>query len=98
MSTIGGMKKSATHPAALGLLVLASLIFAGCTTTGGAGDEAEPMVIDAEPTSAAEPAAPIEETTPVAAEESKQEEGEVPLAVAESEQPDEHVTEVIVEG
>ena len=83
--------------AALTLLVLASLIGAGCATTGGDNDETEPTLIEAEPAPAAEVAAAIEETAS-SAEGSKQEEGEVPLPVAESEQPDEAPTEVVVQG
>jgi len=78
--------------------VLASLLCAGCTTTGGADDESEPTVIDAMPVASADTAASIEEAVPVPDEGSKQEEGEVPLAVAESEQPDQAPEEVIVQG
>jgi len=92
------MNKPVTHSAALTLLILASLIFAGCATTGGATDETEPTLIDAERVPPAETAASIEETAPIAEEGSKQEEGEVPLAVAESEQPDEASEEVVVQG
>jgi hypothetical protein len=74
------------------LLVLVSLISAGCATTGGAGEESDPTLIDSAPDPVAEPEAPI------AAEESKQQEGEVPLAVAETEQPDDSVAEVVVQG
>jgi hypothetical protein len=84
--------------AVLTLLVVASLICAGCAMTGGAGDETEPTLIDAEAAPPAEVAAAIEEAAPVAEEGSKQEEGEVPLAVAESEQPDEAPREVVVQG
>ncbi len=87
--------KKMVRKAALTLLVLASLIGAGCATTGGANDEPEPTLIDAPPVEAA---ASIEETAPSAEGGSKQEEGEVPLAVAESEQPDEAPTEVVVQG
>jgi hypothetical protein len=75
------------------LLIFVALITAGCATTGGAGEESEPTLIDAAPEPAAEPAA----STP-AAEESKQEEGEVPLAVAETEQPEVDQAEVVVQG
>jgi hypothetical protein len=91
------MNSPVTHSAALTLLLLASLIFAGCTTTGGATDETDPTLIEAEPAPPAEAAASIEETAPSAEESSKQEEGEVPLPVAESEQP-EAPTEVVVQG
>ncbi len=67
------------------LLMLVSLICAGCATTGDTIDETEPTVLDEAP--AAEVAAAIEEAAPPAEESSKQEEGEVPLPVAESEQP-----------
>lgn len=79
-------------------LVLASLICAGCATTGGATDENEPTLIDPVPTPSAETAASIEEPAPSAEGGSKQEEGEVPLAVAESEHPNEKPEEVIVQG
>jgi hypothetical protein len=83
--------------AALTLLVLAPLICAGCATTGGDNDEAEPTLIDAEGTPPAEAAASIVEAAP-AEGASKQEEGEVPLAVAESEHPAEAPKEVVVQG
>ncbi|HEU5136719.1 MAG TPA: hypothetical protein VFU13_16350 [Steroidobacteraceae bacterium] len=76
------------------LLLLVSLTFAGCATTGGADEEAEPTVIDAAPDPTPAPEAP----SSVAAEESKQQEGEVPLAVAETEQADESMAEVVVQG
>ena len=77
------------------MLVLISLICAGCATTGDGTDGDEPALIDMP---AAEVAASIEEAEPATEEESKQQEGEVPLAVAESEQPDEPPEEVIVQG
>jgi hypothetical protein len=83
--------------AALGLLVLTSLILMGCATTRGATDEIEPTLIDAEPAPAADGAASIEEAA-MAEGGSKQEEGEVPLAVAESEHHDEAPKEVVVQG
>jgi hypothetical protein len=92
------MIRPATHSAAVTLLILASLTFAGCTTTGGGADEIEPTVIDAERAPSADAAASIEETAPVAEEGSKQEEGEVPIAVAETEQPEEAPAEVVVQG
>jgi len=86
------MKKTAL------MLVLVSLICAGCATTGGANDENEPTLIDEVPGPPAEVAASIEEAAPVAEEGSKQEEGEVPLPVAESEQPAQALEEVVVQG
>ena len=97
MSTICGMNTRATHFAALTLLVLTSLLCAGCATTGGANDENEPTLIDVVPAAPADAAA-LEATAPVAEEGSKQEEGEVPLVVAESEQPDETLNDVVVQG
>ena len=90
---------SAARSAALTLLALVSLICAGCTTTGGAGDESEePPVIDASAPSA-EAAAEVADAAPMPEEGSKQEEGEVPLPVAESEHPAEAPPkEVIVQG
>ena len=76
--------------------MLASLLFAGCTTTGGATDEIEPPLIDSEHAPPAEAAALIDKTA--ADGGSKQEEGEVPLAVAESEHPEEAPREVVVQG
>ena len=92
------MNTPARHPAALTLLTLASLFFAGCTTTGGATSEIEPPVVDSGPAAPIAVAAPTVETTPVKV--SKQEEGEVPLGVAESEHPDQTQAprEVIVQG
>ena len=84
------------HSATLSLLILASLFFAGCTTTGGAPSEIEPTLVDAADTAPAAPAASVEETA--ADGGSKQEEGEVPLAVAESEHPDQAPREVVVKG
>jgi hypothetical protein len=87
------MNTPARRPVAIALHILASLIVAGCTTSGGGAYEMEPPLIDAEHSpSAAEPAATAE------AADSKQEEGEVPLAVAESEQPEKPSDEVVVQG
>ena len=96
LSTIGGMNIPARHSAALTLLTLASLFFAGCSTTGGATSELEPPLVDSEHAAPAEAVAPTEETA--AGLGSKQEEGEVPLAVAESEHPDQASREVVVHG
>src|SRR5690349_19477975 len=93
------MMRLAPHLAALPLLVLASLIFAGCATTGGS-EEPEPTVID-ETTAPADASASMEDPTAGAEGGSKQEEGEVPLAVAESEQPEKapkEPKEVVVQG
>jgi hypothetical protein len=98
MGTIRSMKTPAIRSAQLTLLVLISLLCAGCATTDGATGENEPILIDAERTPPAEAAASMEGTTPLAEGGSKQEEGEVPLAVAESEQPNEAPKEVIVRG
>jgi hypothetical protein len=80
------------------ILVLASLLCAGCATIGGDDEQHEPTVIDAAGSSPAEVAALIEEAAPVVDEGSKQEEGEVPIPVAESEQPSDKPEEVIVQG
>src|SRR5579862_9815124 len=93
------MNTPARRAAALTLLTLASLFFAGCSTTRGTSEEIEPPVIDPVPAAPIEAAAPAAE--PAAAAVSKQVEGEVPLAVAESEHPDQTQQaprEVIVEG
>lgn len=83
--------------AALGC-VLILLICAGCTTIGGAYDEIEPTVMDAQTEPAADASLASSDTTPIAEEASKQEEGEVPIAVAESAPPSEGPEEVIVQG
>lgn len=76
------------------LLILASLICAGCATTGGAADEGEPVTVEEDSVPQETPAAPTDKTA---------EEGEVPLAVAESEPPQnarpvDELEEVIVEA
>ena len=93
------MNTSATRSAALTLLVLTTLVSAGCATTGGAREESEPTVMDPLPEVANEAAEPIPESAPLA-EESKEKEGEVPLAVAESEPApaDAPIPEVVVEA
>lgn len=88
----------ATRTAALALLVLSSLLSAGCATRGGASDETEPTLIDAEAALQVEAEASTEDATAVPEAASKQEEGEVPIAVAESEQPDESAAEVVIQG
>ena len=78
------MNTSARHLAALVLLILASLLFAGRTMTGRA--------------TPGEAATSIEETAAIADGGSKQVEGEVPLAVAQSEQHDQASKGAIVAG
>jgi hypothetical protein len=90
------MNTPARYSPALPLLILASLFFAGCTTTGGATYDLEPPVIDSEHAAPAAAPAPAEETGTGGG--SKQEEGEVPLAVAESEHPDQAPREVVIQG
>jgi hypothetical protein len=80
------------------LLVLLALVSAGCATTGGADEEAEPTVIDTVTVPVAESVTAIAAEDPKQQEESKQQEGEVPLPVAESEQPEDGVAEVVVQG
>jgi hypothetical protein len=79
------------------LLVLVSLVGAGCATTG-ADEESDPTLIDPTPDPVAEAVAAIAAEDPKQQEESKQQEGEVPIAVAESEQADESMAEVVVQG
>src|SRR6186713_2760148 len=62
VSTTRRMNIPAKHLAALTLLVLASLLGAGCATTGESNDEDEPTVLD--PAPAAVAAAPDEDTAP----------------------------------
>ena len=90
------MNTPARNSAALTLLTLASLFFAGCTTTGGATSEIEPPVVDSGPAAPVAATVPTVETAP--GKVSKQEEGEVPLGVAESEHPDQAPREVVVQG
>ena len=78
-------------------LVLALLMCAGCTTTGGDDEQVEPTLIEAEPVPDPAPTITPDTSTPVEAEESKQEEGELPLAIAESEAPSEGPEEVVVQ-
>jgi hypothetical protein len=91
------MMMSMMNKAALTLIVLASLICAGCATTGGDNDESEPTLIEAEGPPVEADAA-IVEAAPIAEPGSKHEEGEVPLVVAESEKSDEATKEVVVQG
>ncbi len=91
------MNVPAKHSVALTLLVLGSLVLAGCATTGAVTEE--PTVLDAETAVPAETTASVEEAAPAEEEPSKQEEGEVPLPVAESEHPEEVPSEeVVVQG
>jgi hypothetical protein len=90
------MNALARHSAALSLLILASLFFAGCASTVGAPYEPEPTLVEPDPAAPIQPAASVEE--PSADGGSKQEEGEVPLAVAESEHRDQAPGEVVVHG
>jgi hypothetical protein len=91
------MNTPARRSAALTLLTLASLFFAGCTTTRGTAEEIEPPLINPEHAAPDEAAASTEE--PAAGGGSKEEEGEVPLAVAESEHPDQAPPrEVVIQG
>jgi hypothetical protein len=79
------------------LLLLLVLISSGCATTGGAGEEADPTLIDNTPEVPAEVAAVVAED-PKPQEESKQQEGEVPLPVAESEDTEAGMAEVVVQA
>jgi len=90
------MNTPARHSAALTLLTLASLFFAGCTTTRGGAYEIEPPLLNPEHAAPDEAAASTEETATGGG--SKEEEGEVPLAVAESEHPDQAPREVVIQG
>src|SRR5262245_5124067 len=81
--------------AALTLLILGSLFFAGCATRSGDAQEEDPTLVEAPP---AEVAAAIEEAAPTPEETSKEEEPEVPIAVAETEHPTEAPNEIVVQG
>ncbi|MEJ0084774.1 MAG: hypothetical protein WDO72_03785 [Pseudomonadota bacterium] len=80
------------------VLLLVALIPAGCATSRGVDEEAEPTLIVTEPDAAAAAVASIAAEDPKQQEDSKQLEGEVPLPVAESEQPEDGVAEVVVQG
>ena len=93
------MNTSATRSAALILILFATLVAAGCATTGGDREESEPTIVEALPEPADESAEAIPEPEPApVAEESKDKEGEVPQAVAEIEQPEAPIAEVVVQG
>ena len=79
-------------------LILLVLICAGCATSRGTDDQAEPTVVEGVPEAASEAVATIAAEDPKPQEVSKQEEGEVPVAVAETEKPDDGVAEVVVQG
>jgi len=80
------------------LLIPLVLFLAGCTTTGGADEEADPTLIESTSETPAEEAATVAAEDPKPQEESKQQEGEVPIAVAESAQPEGDMAEVVVQG
>jgi len=84
------------------LLVLIALVSAGCATSHGTSEGADPTIVDATPDVSADAAATVAAEDPKQPEESKQQEGEVPLAVAESEHPSEKddadMAEVVVQG
>ncbi len=88
------MNAPVTRRSVRALLVLASLICAGCETTGGAFEEGEPVFVEEESAPQAAPETPVGEV---------REEGEVPLVVAESEHPEDvppvnELEEVVVEA
>ena len=89
---------AASRLAALILIGLATLCGAGCATTGGESEEAEPTVMDPLPEVSEEAAETIVETEPAAPEESKEKEGEVPLAVADAEPAEAAIPEVVVQS
>lgn len=89
-------KMRMTNPAAL-TLVLLSLMFAGCATTGDTDESEPPLVEPLEP--AVETAAVLSDAHPAAEDDSsKQEEGEVPIEVAESAPAVQGPEEVVVQG
>jgi len=65
VGTIRSMKTPTIRSAELTLLVLISLICAGCATTDGSAGEKEPTLIDTERTPLAEAAASMEGTPPL---------------------------------
>ncbi len=94
------MKTAISHFAALllhALLIAATLFTAGCATTIGAREEAEPTLTDPQPAESDE-AATLPEMAPVAESESKEQEGEVPPVVADSEPAEPPIPEVVVQA
>ncbi len=85
------------------VLILLALACAGCATTSGGGEGADPTVVDSSPEPISDAAPTNADETPAAEPASKQEEGEVPVTVAESEKPeagkpDDNQPEVVVQG
>ena len=84
------------------LLVIVSLILAGCATTEGTREDDEPNLIvavpDPVPESEAEEVAAVAEEDPKPTEESKQQEGELPVPVAAAAQAEEGIAEVVVQA
>jgi hypothetical protein len=98
MRSMTYMRTRALRLSALAIAAAASLVGAGCATMGGAGEEAEPTLVDPPPVTSID-MDEQPETQTAAGEESKQQEGEVPLEVAESEQEEEAPPpEVVVQG
>jgi hypothetical protein len=91
------MNTSTPRTAALILSVLATLVSAGCATTGDSGEEFEPTMMESLPQFPGKAAATIVEAAD-ANNESKEKEGEVPLTVAETEQADASMAEVVVQA
>jgi hypothetical protein len=91
------MELPATRWVVLSLLAATCLFATGCATSRGTNEEWDPTVIDV-PAAEAVDIQDAADTAPPAAEESKQQEGEVPIAVAETEQPEEKPAEVVVQG
>ena len=91
------MNNSTPRTAQSILSALATLVLAGCATTGGVDEEFEPTLMESLPHIPGKPGATILEVAD-ANEESKEKEGEVPLAVAETEQADRSMAEVVVQA
>ena len=99
VSTIGGMNTPATRSAALTLLVLASLIFAGCATTGGATDEIEPTADRCRACPSGRGGSFDRGNGSRSRKRLRsRKKARFRIAVAESEQPDEAPKEVVVQG
>jgi hypothetical protein len=92
------MKSSVIRSTALLLFLWATLFAAGCATTGGAYEDAEPTVVDPVPEVTDEAEEAIPEPAPSADNESKEKEGEVPIAVADSEPTEAPIPEVVVQS
>jgi hypothetical protein len=81
------MTMSFMRQATTSLLILVLLLLAGCATTEGSLDEAEPVFIEEEPVPQEEQAVAPQDSPRVEEAAPLSDEGEDPFAVAEAEPP-----------